>query len=62
MEFGSNKRPKKRKQVDPKYPTRLQMYKVPPVQSIRLQEFQELALQRLKRMPFSPVKKLRVYK
>lgn len=45
MEF---KRHAKRRRVDPQYPTRLQLYKTPPVQSIGLQEFQELALQRLK--------------
>ena len=31
------------------YPTKLQLYKTPPVDTISLQEFEELALQRLKR-------------
>ena len=31
------------------YPTRLQLYKTPPVDTISLQEFEELALRRLKR-------------
>ena len=45
MEF----KPKKRRLVQTEYPTRLQLYKTPPVQTIGLQEFEELALQRLKR-------------
>ena len=42
MEFGK----KKKSQA---YPIRLQLYKTPPVDIISLQEFEELALQRLKR-------------
>jgi len=42
MEFGQ----KKNRPLE--YPTRLQLYKTPPVQTIALQEFEELALQRLK--------------
>lgn len=38
----------KRRVVQTEYPTRLQLYKTPPVQTIGLQEFEELALQRLK--------------
>jgi len=44
MEF-----PQKRTLKSQVYPTRLQLYKTPPVDTIGLQEFEELALQRLKR-------------
>ena len=37
-----------KRRVQTEYPTRLQLYKTPPVQTIGLQEFEELALQRLK--------------
>ena len=30
------------------YPDRLQMYKIPPIDSISLEEFEELAIERLK--------------
>ena len=43
MEFG------KKSAKTQAYPTRLQLYKTPPVDIISLQEFEELALQRLKR-------------
>ena len=49
MEF----RPKKRRllgaRIKSEYATRLQLYKIPPVETIGLQEFEELAKQRLKR-------------
>ncbi len=47
MEFKEKK--KRRVNVEETdYPTRLQLYKTPPVQTIELREFEELALQRLK--------------
>ena len=52
MEFPSNKpktKSKGRVVRSGEYPTRLQLYKTPPVDTIGLQEFEELALQRLKR-------------
>ena len=50
MEFGA-KRTRKRGggRVKTEYPTNLQLYKVPPVETISLQEFEELAEQRHKR-------------
>ena len=45
MEFSQ----KRRRVESAEYPTRLQLYKTPPVDTISLQEFEELALQRLKR-------------
>ena len=53
MELGSNLSRAKRKRgvgrVKAEYPTNLQLYKVPPVETISLQEFEELAEQRHKR-------------
>ena len=49
MEFQFLKRSKRRFVGSAEYPTRLQLYKTPPVDTISLQEFEELALQRLKR-------------
>ena len=52
MEFASRtKRIRKRGvgRVEAEYPTNLQLYKVPPVETISLQEFEELAEQRHKR-------------
>lgn len=43
MEFG-----RRRRLASVEYPTRLQLYKMPPVQNISLKEFQELANTRLK--------------
>ena len=50
MEFAS-RRIRKRGigRVEAEYPTNLQLYKVPPVETISLQEFEELAEQRHKR-------------
>ena len=45
MEFGH----RRRRNVKTEYVTNLQLYKVPPVETISLQEFEELAEQRLKR-------------
>ena len=47
MEFGS--RSKRRFVGSEEFPTRLHLYKTPPVGTISLQEFEELAVQRLKR-------------
>lgn len=41
--------PRRRRNVKTEYVTNLQLYKVPPVETISLQEFEELAEQRLKR-------------
>lgn len=53
MELGSHLSRAKRKRgvgrVKAEYPTNLQLYKVPPVETISLQEFEELAEQRHKR-------------
>ena len=48
MEFAS----RRRRNVKTEYVTNLQLYKVPPVETISLQEFEELAEQRLKRITF----------
>ena len=49
MEFDRpSKKRRYRVEGSSEYPTRLQLYKNPPVQTIELQEFEELALQRLK--------------
>ena len=47
MEFNNPKR-RKRGLGKEEYSSRLQIYKIPPVQTISLDEFEELALQRLK--------------
>ena len=49
MEFIAIKWSKRKLVRSAEYPTRLQLYKTPPVDTISLQEFEELALQRLKR-------------
>lgn len=52
MEFGSRTKRKRgvgRVKDEYVYPTNLQLYKVPPVETISLQEFEELAEQRHKR-------------
>ena len=49
MEFGSRNKRRRGVEEDKEYPTRLQLYKIPPVQTISLQEFEELAIKRLKR-------------
>ena len=49
MEFPSKSKKRRVGVVSVGYPTRLQLYKTPPVDTISLQEFEELALQRLKR-------------
>ena len=46
MEFARSKRSVVKSN---EYPTKLQLYKTPPVDTISLQEFEELVLQRLKR-------------
>lgn len=48
MEFGRDKK-RRRNNVKTEYVTSLQLYKMPPVETISLQEFEELAEQRLKR-------------
>ena len=45
MEFHG----RRRRNVKTEYVTNLQLYKIPPVETISLQEFEELAEQRLKR-------------
>lgn len=54
MELGSKVLSRSRRKrgigsVKTEYPTNLQLYKVPPVETISLQEFEELAEQRHKR-------------
>ena len=51
MEFEGSR---KRRKVKTEYVTNLQLYKVPPVETISLQEFEELAEKRVK-CKLSPV-------